>query len=98
MEWTILRELPFSVIQAKAHLGEVEAASWLVARPEEELETKSTKGAEVEDDDVGGALEAVGLELPGASSILADLESAKIGICRWPDSTSAIFSPGAPEG
>ena len=98
MECTILRELPFSAIQAKAHLGEVEAASWLWARPEEEPGTNSIGGAEVEDEDGGGALEAVGLEIPGASSILADLGSAKIGICRWPDSTSANFSPGAPEG
>ena len=98
MECTILRELPFSEIQAKAHLGEVEAASWLVARPEEELGMNSTRGAEVEDEDAGGALEAEGLGSLGASSILADLESAKIGICRWPDSTSAIFAPGAPKG
>ena len=98
MECTTLRELPFSEIQAKAHLGEVEAASWLLARPEEEPETNSIGGAEVEDEDVGGALEAAGLEIPGTSSILADWESAKIGICRWPESTSAIFSPGAPKG
>ena len=98
MECTILREFPFSAIQAKAHLGEVEAASWLLARPEDEPGSNSIGGPEVEDEDGGGALEAVGLEIPGASSILADWESAKIGICRWPESTSAIFSPGAPKG
>ena len=98
MEWTILRELPFSAIQEKAHLGEVEAPSWLVARPEEEPGMSSTRGAEVEDEDPGGALEAVGLGIPSAKSILADLESVKIGICRWPDPTSATFSPVAPMG
>ena len=71
MECTILRERPFSAIQAKAHFGEVEATSWLVARPEEAPGTNSIGEAKVEDEDGGGALEAVGMGSPGASSILA---------------------------
>ena len=54
MECTILREFPFFAIQAKAHLGEVEAASWLLARPEDEPGSNSIGGPEVEDEDPGG--------------------------------------------